>query len=155
LTISAWRIVQERHATQAFSGEGARLYGGRWNSPGVRVVYTAGSRALAALELLVHLDSPRILKRFVLCRVEFEERLVRELEPAKIPDDWRAYPPPRSTQAIGDTWVMEAGSAVLRAPSVIVAQEWNYLLNPGHPDFRKIQIRELMPFDFDPRLGMR
>jgi RES domain-containing protein len=153
LTVSVWRIVRERHAAQAFNGEGARLYGGRWNSLGVPVVYAAGSRALAALEMLVHLDSPRILSRFVLCQVDFDERLVQALEPAEIPDDGRADPPPGSTQAIGDEWVEVAGSAVLRVPSVIVAEESNYLLNPAHSDFSKIRVGKPVPFDFDPRLG--
>jgi RES domain-containing protein len=153
LIVSAWRIVQERHAAQAFNGEGARLFGGRWNSPGVAVVYAAGSRALAALELLVHLDSPRVLKTFVLCRVEFDEGMTRTLEPGEIPKNWRADPVPRSTQAAGDAWIKEGGSAVLRVPSVIVPEEWNYLLNPKHPDFSKIQVRQPSPFDFDPRLG--
>jgi RES domain-containing protein len=152
LIVSAWRIVQERHAAQAFNGEGARLFGGRWNSPGVAVVYAAGSRALAALELLVHLDSPLILKTFVLCRVEFDERLARTLEPGEIPKNWRADPVPRSTQATGDAWIKGAESAVLRVPSVIVPEEWNYLLNPKHPDFSKIQVGQPSPFDFDPRL---
>ncbi len=153
MTLSAWRIVHERHAAQSFSGEGARLYGGRWNSPGVAVVCTAESRALAALEMLVHLDSPRILKRYVHCRVEFDERIVRELEPGEIPSDWRGNPPAHSTQAIGNKWVKEAGSAVLRVPSVVVPEEWNYLLNPGHPDFGQIAIGEPAKFDFDQRLG--
>ncbi len=144
--------MQERHAVQAFNGEGARLFGGRWNSPGVAVVYTAGSRALAALELLVHLDSSRVLKTFVLCPVEFDERLARTLEPGEDPRNWRADPVPRSIQAIGDAWIKQAESAVLRVPSVIVAAEWNYLLNPKHPDFSKIQVGQPSPFDFDPRL---
>jgi RES domain-containing protein len=152
LIVSAWRIVQERHASQAFNGEGARLFGGRWNSPGVAVVYAAGSRALAALELLVHLDSPRILKTFVLCRVEFDEGLPRTLKPGEIPKNWRADPVPQSTQAAGDAWIKRAESAVLRVPSVIVPEEWNYLLNPNHPDFSKIQVGQPSPFDFDPRL---
>ncbi|UWZ82159.1 RES family NAD+ phosphorylase [Occallatibacter riparius] len=153
MKLSGWRIVHERHTAQAFSGEGARLYGGRWNSAGVAVVYTAGSRALAALEMLVHLDSPRVLKRYVLRRVEFDERLLRKLEPGEIPSDWRENPPPRSTQAIGDKWIKGAGSAVFRVPSVVVPEEWNYLLNPAHPDFDKVEIAEPAKFDFDPRLG--
>ena len=153
MILSAWRIVHERHAARGFSGEGARLYGGRWNSPGVAVVYTAGSRALAALEMLVHLDSPRILKRYVLCRVDFDERLIQELDPGEVPSDWRANPPTRSTQAIGDKWVEQAGAPVLRVPSVVVPEEWNYLLNPDHPDFVQIEIGNPAKFDFDPRFS--
>jgi RES domain-containing protein len=155
LIVSAWRIVQERHGEDAFSGEGARLYGGRWNSPGVAVVYTAGSRAMAALEILVHLDSARLLRGFVLCEVKFDDGLVADAEADAIPADWRVDPPPRSTQALGDGWVREARSAVLRVPSVIIAEEHNFLLNPNHPDFGKVRVGKPVAFDFDPRLNRR
>ena len=155
MTVSAWRIVLETHANDAFTGEGAPLYGGRWNSPGVAVVYTAGSRALAALEVLVHLDSPRLLRRFVLCEVMFDEALVRELPPGEIPADWRAEQPPRSTQEIGDMWVKGDDSAVLRVPSLVVPEESNYLLNPAHTQFNQVRIGERRPFSFDPRLHKR
>jgi RES domain-containing protein len=143
----------ETHAADAFSGEGARLYGGRWNSPGIPMVYTAGSRALAALEILVHLDSPRLLSRFVLCEVLLNGTLVRDLSADDIPMDWRFEPPPHSTQAVGDRWIKEAPSPVLHVPSVIIAEESNYLLNPHHPDFAQIRISKPRPFRFDPRLN--
>jgi len=139
----------------AFTGEGARLYGGRWNPPGVAIVYTAGSRALAALELLVHLDSPQLLRSFVLCQVTFEDGLVLDLEPAGIPPDWRLDPPPRSAQEIGGRWAARSTSAVLRVPSAVLPEEHNYLLNPNHLDFNKIRIDAPVPFSFDPRLNRR
>lgn len=150
-TVRAWRIVKEKYAATAFSGEGAALTGGRWNSRGARVVYTSGTRSLAALETLVHLNPP-VLFRYVLFRVEFDVRLVETIPPAALPDNWREEPPPPATKAIGDAWAREGRSAVLEAPSVIIPGEPNYLLNPLHPDFKHVAISEPEPFAFDPRL---
>jgi len=145
----AWRIVKEKHAATAFNGEGARLYGGRWNSAGARVVYTSGSKALAALESLVHLNPP-VIFNYVAIPVEFDDALVEKV--ASLPADWTEEPPPPSTKDIGDLWVKEARSAVLELPSVIIPSEPNYLLNPTHPDFKKIIIGKPGLFAFDPRL---
>jgi len=144
-----WRIVKEKHAATAFSGEGARRYGGRWNSVGTSVVYTSGSKALVALEALVHLNPPVIFK-YVAIAIEFDDALVEKV--AALPAEWTEEPPPPATKAIGDLWVKEARSAVLELPSVIVPGEPNYLLNPAHPDFKKIVIGKSEPFSFDPRL---
>jgi len=151
LILSAWRIVFEKYRDVAFSGEGAFLFGGRWNSPGKRAVYCAESRALAALEMLIHLDSPALLRRYLLFEIKFEESLVTTLAPASLPADWRSEPLPPSTQALGDDWIAEAESAVLRLPSVVIPPESNYLLNPAHADFSRVQIQPPQPFDFDPR----
>ena len=142
-------MVKEKHAATAFLGEGAWLYGGRWNSAGTRVVYTSGSQALAALESLVHLNPPVIFK-YLAIPIEFDDALVEKV--AALPADWTEEPPPPATKAIGDLWVKEARSAVLELPSVIILGEPNYLLNPAHPDFQKIIIGKPQPFSFDPRL---
>ena len=153
MTITAWRICKARRRAAAFSGAGARLYGGRWNSPGTPVVYTAGSISLAQLEMLVHLESEDLLRKYVLCPVMFDEALVLPLPADDLPRNWRADPPPRKLQEIGDHWIETGQSAVLRVPSVLVPQEANYLLNPAHPDFRKIKIGSFRSFRFDRRLG--
>ena len=144
-----WRMVKEKHAATAFRGEGAWLYGGRWNSAGTSVVYTSGSQALAALESLVHLNPPVIFK-YLAIPIEFDDALVEKV--AALPADWTEEPPPPATKAIGDLWVKKARSAVLELPSVIILGEPNYLLNPAHPDFQKIIIGKPQPFSFDPRL---
>lgn len=146
----AWRIVKEKHAATAFSGEGASRTGGRWNSRGVWVVYTSGTRSLAALETLVHLNPP-VLFRYVTIRVEFDDALIEKFAP-NLPADWQEEPPPPSTREIGDLWVKQTRSVVLELPSVIIPGEANYLLNPAHPDFRKLSIARPEPFAFDPRL---
>lgn len=147
----AWRIVKEKHAATAFDGEGAWRFGGRWNSHGRRVVYTSATLSLAALENLVHLNPPVTFK-YVAIPVEFDEALVEAISHAGLPVDWTEEPPPPSTTGIGDLWVKEARSAVLELPSVIIQAETNYLLNPAHPDFKKITIGKPVPFSFDSRL---
>ena len=149
--MQAWRIVKEKHAATAFNGEGARLYGGRWNSAGVSLIYTSGTKALVALESLVHLNPPVIFK-YLAIPIEFDNALVEKIAPDTLPADWTDEPPPPSTKDIGDTWVKEGRSTVLEIPSVIIPGEANYLLNPAHPDFKKIVIGKPEPFSFDPRL---
>jgi RES domain-containing protein len=148
----AWRIVKTRYAAAAFDGEGARRFGGRWSSKGVRVVYTAESVALAVLEVLVHLDNSDVLTSYSLCSAEFDDSLVERLDRSALPANWRDYPAPAELQRIGDEWVASGTSAVLEVPSVIVETESNYLLNPAHPDFTSLKLGTPGPFEFDPRL---
>lgn len=148
----AWRIVKTRFAAQAFDGEGARLYGGRWNSVGVRMVYTAGSVSLAVLEILVHLENTDVLPAYSLCAVHFDDTVVTNLDRARLPPNWRDSPSPPELLTIGDAWIASGKSAVLEVPSAIVESESNYLINPAHPDFASVVIEPSQPFTFDPRL---
>ena len=149
---TGWRIVKSRYASTAFDGEGARLYGGRWNSPGTRIVYTSSTISLAVLEVLVHLQEASILSSYSLISAGFDDALVERLDRSMLPDGWRSYPAPSELQRIGDEWVRRQRSAVLEVPSVIVERESNYLLNPTHPDFSSVVIGEPEPFTFDERL---
>jgi RES domain-containing protein len=148
---AGWRIVPEERAGDAFVGEGAKVYGGRWNSSNVAVVYGSQHKSLAALELLVHLN-PRPVHRFKAFAFHFPDVLVSRISSRDLPKDWRQEPPPPSTQQFGDAWVREARSAVLAVPSVIIPEELNYVLNPGHPDFPGIAISKSQVFVFDLRL---
>ncbi|HET6341754.1 MAG TPA: RES family NAD+ phosphorylase [Gemmatimonadota bacterium] len=152
MTPKAWRIVKTRQMGGAFSGEDARATGDRWNSPGTAVVYASWTGSLALLEMLVHLEGSRIVESFSLIPLEFDKSMVTELEVKSLPPDWRAQPAPSSTRAIGDRWVAEARSPVLRLPSVIVAHESNYLLNPDHPRFDEVRIGRPRLFPLDQRL---
>jgi RES domain-containing protein len=152
LRFTAWRITKRKHVKTAFSGRGARKYGGRWNSPGTAIVYTAQTQSLAALEMLVHLDGPELLQRYVLIGVEIDESLVRKVDPSDLPRNWRADPAPLGSRKIGDEWVESGASAVLQIPSTLVPAESNFLLNPGHVDFAKLVVGEPVGFDFDSRL---
>ena len=134
-------------------GEGARVNGGRWNSVGVGIVYTAGSISLAILELLVHFNAPDILtQNYVIIPIEFEDTLLKAQQIRDLPNDWQASPAPVTTQQIGNQWVSSASSAVLQVPSAIVPEEVNYLINPLHPDFGKIIVGRPERLHLDPRL---
>ena len=139
--IQAWRVCRAPFAD--LSGEGARRYGGRWNSPGSPMVYAAEHPALAVLEVRVHLDLPLDLmpEDYVILRIS-------------LPDE----PPEHSTtipadpRAAGDAWLREARTAILRVPSILVPDSTNLLLNPRHPRAAKATIAPPIPFHFDPRL---
>jgi len=151
--MTAWRLVKASLAAQAFTGEGARLYGARWSSPGVAVVYLSESLALAALEILVHLQSRDVLASYVAFRVEMDgRRLARAIDPARLPPDWRAWPAPPGLRTIGDEWARRRRSLILEVPSAVVPQERNYVVNPAHPEFRSLIISAPQPFTFDTRL---
>jgi RES domain-containing protein len=152
LSVTAWRIVKAKFAAHAFAGEGARRFGGRWNSKGTPMVYTAGSQALAVLEMLVHLEASDLLKHYRLIPVTFDQSVVKVLSPASLPANWKRRPTPATVRAIGDEWVVSAQSVVFQVPSVIVTGESNYLLNPTHPNFGKLVIGKPLAFRFDRRL---
>jgi RES domain-containing protein len=150
-----WRIVKSARSPSAFDGEGARLFGGRWNSPGLAVVYTAENVSLAALELLVHLQESALLASYSLLPASFSAALVTSFEASALPPRWNAYPGPARLRELGDAWLSERRSAVLAVPSAVVPAERNYLLNPAHPDFRKVSLGPPQRFAFDRRLAKR
>lgn len=151
---SAWRLTKTKYLGSAWDGEGAKRAGGRWNGVGVPVVYTSGSLSLALVEVLVHLRS-EVLPAYSAVRIDFDDSLVTAVEPKDLPAKWRDNPAPPETRAIGYAWVADGRSAVLRVPSVVVPIEFNYVLNPNHPDFRRVRVAPPMPFPFDPRLPVR
>ncbi|UCD80892.1 MAG: RES domain-containing protein [Desulfobacterales bacterium] len=148
----AWRIAQAHVADRAFTGEGARRYGGRWNSKGVAVVYTSSSISLAILEVLVHIPNYDVLEEYVGFPVEFSRDFVVTLDPDELPRNWSRDPSPQTVKQIGDIWVESQESVILEVPSTIVPTEKNYLINPAHPDLRKLKLGSPTKFEFDPRL---
>lgn len=151
--LSAYRLVAPRWESGAFSGEGARLSGGRWNNPGHAVVYLGGSRALCALELLVHLTTPASrAKPYRLIEVQIPTTSISHYPNQALPHDWQANPAPKSVTDFGDDWLRTCGKLALSVPSVLIPEENNILLNPQHPDFSKIKIQPSRPFSYDPRL---
>ena len=151
--LTVWRVVTERYADSAFSGEGARLYGGRWNPQGIAMVYTAQTQSLALLEMLVQ-DSP-LRAHYVMIPARFPERIVERIDPASLPADWREISARGELQQLGATWSQTRTSAVLAVPSAVVPAECNYLLNPDHPDFIHIEIGAREQWLTDPRLLRR
>ena len=146
-----WRLTLKKHA--APDGEGARRYGGRWNKPGTPVVYTSGTLSLAALEYLVHVDSDILPDSLVSIRATIPDSLTIEtLHASDLPDDWKDTIIPVALQDLGTSWTNQAKSPVLRVPSVVIEHEWNYVLNPLHPDFSQINWDTGIAFSFDSRL---
>jgi len=115
-------------------------------------VYTAGSAALAALEMLVHLGRSAALPAYVLIACSFDESLVARLDRSRLPAHWRSYPAPPELQQLGGEWLKRGTSPVLEVPSAIIPSESNYLLNPRHRDFASITLSTPEPFAFDLRL---
>ena len=149
----AYRLCAQAHAETAYSGEGARRFGGRWNSPGSAVAYAAESLSLAQLEILVRTDHAALLRHFACIVAEFPAELARPIEDLfALPADWDCQPPSPATQQFGDRWVKSAVSAVLSVPSVVSAGERNWMFNPRHPDFPRVRISPSVPFRFDLRL---
>lgn len=149
---TVWRIVPEHRAANAFDGEGARLFGGRWNSPGTRMVYTSDSRALAALEILIHLTPPTMTRPLHLIGVEIEPDWIETIPNRKLPRHWASAIISPANKQLGDEWIRSARSPVLRIPSVIIPEENNFLFNPSHPALAHLHLVRGTTFSLDPRL---
>jgi RES domain-containing protein len=154
--IECYRIVQKHLAKRAFDGEGARLYGGRWNSKGTRMIYTSSSLALASMELLIHLESSDVLAgRYCYMKVLLPNEFCQKMPGSSLPKKWHEDPPPAATQALGDRWIQGQTSLALQVPSALVPAEGNLLINPAHPDFSSLKISPARSFAFSPRLIKR
>lgn len=134
------------------AGQGALRYGGRWHSPGRRVVYLAGSLALASLELLVHLREIDVLKAYRKLSVGIPEHLVKALDRRDLPADWARPSLNPANQRTGDRWLDSLESAVLMVPSAVVIGEENYIVNPAHPDFARLEPGEITDYHYDHRI---
>lgn len=152
MNLEAWHLVKGKFANEAFSGEGARLYGGRWNSPGHPLVYAAEQASLAVLELLVHLGSSVVLSAYVLIRCEFESEMVEPVQADRLPRAWRSSPALLELRELGDQWIHAQRSVVLEVPSAVLPLERNYLFNPAHADFKRVRVEETQAFASEPRL---
>lgn len=150
-----YRIEREKYLETTLLGIGASMTKGyRWNSLNTKMVYTAESRALAILEVSVHLDLNEDLPTDRFCVEIFipDEIFIYEVNENDLPSDWNAKPPTTTTQIIGDDFVFSNEAAVLKVPSSIVPQEFNYLINPNHADFKKIKVVKAYKMSFDSRL---
>ncbi|BAJ02183.1 RES family NAD+ phosphorylase [Shewanella violacea] len=151
--ITAYRIVKKKWASNAFDGEGARLFGGRWNSRGQSCVYLAGSESLAILEILVHLDNAQQINHYTLFAVELDEKDIMLLDKDALPHNWQEDPAPADTADVGDEWLNSQVSLALCVPSSIVTRERNFLLNVEHPAFDNMMNTKLeLEFSMDRRL---
>jgi RES domain-containing protein len=150
--IRAWRIVNARNAAAAFSGDGSRRSGGRWNSRGNRAVYLADSLALATLEVMVHGVSYETLQNYICILATIPKKIIQDVDLQSLPKNWRDDIPHAELRELGDRWLKEQKSAALNFPSAVVPVEFNYVLNPRHEDFKKIEIAEPLSLAFAKRL---
>ncbi|MEX0781109.1 MAG: RES family NAD+ phosphorylase [Dehalococcoidia bacterium] len=155
--INAWRLTAAHWAATAFTGDGARRAGGRWNSKGRSVVYTSQSQALALLEQVVHFEPDTAPRPFVIIAVGLPDDLVESVSLSSLPRFWRETGSDAlaATRSLGDQWLMDRRSAALSVPSAIVPAERNFLLNPEHVDFPSLLLDQAASFDLDPRLLFR
>ena len=150
-----YRLSKSKFAAD-LSGRGAEKTGGRWNSKGTAMVYTSASRALCTTEIAVHTPLGNLPEDYMLVTIEIPDTIaISELSMIELPRDWKSIPHAHSTQLIGDNFVTQGIYAVLKVPSVVVQDEFNFLLNPLHPATREIVIRGIEPFNFDGRLFNR
>jgi RES domain-containing protein len=147
-----WRICRSRYAAEAASGEGARLFGGRWNSRGVPMVYASTSLALAAVETFVNLEPNLRPNDLISIEGEIPDDIeIARLDPAALPPRW-SKSRDESLRGFGDEWIRGGKTAAMLVPSAAIHGEWNVLLNPSHADFRRIKFRDAEPFEFELRM---
>lgn len=133
-------------------GTGARLAGGRWNRPGLRVLYTAGSRALATLEVLVHAPVMFVPKSYYLLTVRVPEDSLLSVPLDQLPKGWDGPTPPVVIKDITESWIADNRFLLLKVPSAVVLGEYNYLINPAHSRMSEVTITDKQPYRFDWRL---
>jgi RES domain-containing protein len=146
-----YRLARDLYADD-LSGTGARLYGGRWNNKGKSAVYLASSRALALLEVLVHLQPLIIPKNYFAVEIGVPENKIKQVDPQSLPEGWNDIIAPQILKKIGDDFLAENKYLLLKVPSAIVPTEFNYLLNPRHPEMEEVKVVNKEPFYFDKRL---
>jgi RES domain-containing protein len=148
-----WRICRKPYVDTALDGIGGMYTSGRWHSKINPIVYTASSAALAALELLVHVDPLTAPADLRLLAIELPDDLSTEvLEPITLPEAWHSVPAPAALQILGSSWLMSGRTAALNVPSAVITVERNFLLNPRHPEVQRVRILSDESFSFDTRL---
>ena len=147
-----YRICNTQYAKDT-SGLGAKLFGGRWNNKGNAILYTSSTRALAALEVLVHLQANQVKPiDFSLVTLFAPDNSISEIKYEVIKAEINKYGLTANFKSIGDEWIKNNKSLLLKVPSIVIPEEYNFLINPLHKDFHKIKIDDVKPFDFDRRL---
>ena len=155
MKITAWRMTRKKYLDDAFTGEGAKLWGGRWNPVGFPAVYCAENLSLAILELIVHLEDDNDINSFVAIPVSFSPKLVQSLPKSKLPKTWNNLPISPASTALGKKWFDEKLFPVLEVPSTLVPVESNFVINPLDPDFSLLQIGAPQEIRFDLRIANR
>lgn len=148
----AYRVVKPKFASTAFDGEGAKLYGGRWNYKGTKIVYTSASPSLAAIESFIHMGVSSKFIQHIIIEIEIPSEIIEVYDISKLPETWKINPINAICQEIGTDWATKQGSAVLALPSAVIDMEINYLINPLHADFSRIKEIRRQDFTYDERM---
>lgn len=155
MSARAWRIGADtpHYTADDLSGDGALRNGGRWNRPGRALVYAASSISLACLETIVHFGVETLPLNRYLVEIELPDDLVTGAVrfDAAANVGWDAVPPGMVSLDAGDSRITSNASALMLVPSVIVPEEWNYLINPTHPDAARVHARKLRRWTYDAR----
>jgi RES domain-containing protein len=147
-----YRVCLDVYAND-LTGNGARIHGGRWNSPGVPALYTSASQSLAILETLTTTPPAILQQNFLLLAIEVPAKSpVRKITLKELPRNWNVYPVPVNVQKTGDKWLQSGKALLLKIPSVIVPAEFNYIINPLHPDSHKLKIIASQKLYLDKRI---
>jgi len=147
-----FRISKKKYIRD-LSGEGARRFGGRWNTQGTAILYTSQNESLAALEILAHTPVSEIPNDLKLLVLSIPDNLDSEIvDRFELPENWRDYPAPHELARFGNRWVESGSTLVLQVPSALVRTDWNFLINPDHPEMDKVNIKEVLHFQFDSRI---
>lgn len=148
-----YRIGKAPHI-EDLSGEGARLFGGRWNYPGYRVLYTSESLALAVLEYIIKTGVVNEeLVNLKIAYIEMDDQVTQKgLRPQELPENWDGYPFPGALKKIGTEWLLSMETLLLRVPAVSVPESFNVLINPLHPEFKKVTLQKVIDYYPDIRL---
>ncbi|MBA4303891.1 MAG: RES superfamily protein [Sphingobacteriaceae bacterium] len=150
--MEVYRLVREPYALP-LSGKGAAIKGGRWNSIGVEVLYTATNRSLAMAEVAVHFTLATLPPDYVMMRLQLPPNAsLDKLDIATLPPQWKMFPPSTVTQRLGDAFLLAGKALGLLVPSVVTQGDFNLLLNPHHPQFGEIAILSIEKFPFDHRI---
>jgi RES domain-containing protein len=147
-----YRLSRDIHG-KVLSGKGASISGGRWNSPGIEIIYTASNRSLAMAEIAVHFSLATLPAGYMMMTIYVPDSVsIAEVDSKTLPEGWNQFPPIKQTQIIGDQFITGSDKCLLKVPSAVTQGDFNFLINPRHPEFKKIKITGYDPFPFDKRL---
>lgn len=150
--MEVFRLMRKAFS-KTLSGVGASIKGARWNSQGVEIIYTAQNRSLAMAELAVHLTAAMLPDDYIMLTIDIPDGIsIKKLPEKKLPKNWNVFPHSKDTQLVGDDFIHENKYCILQVPSVVTNGDYNLLINPRHPEFKKIKIVRREAFPFDQRL---
>ena len=150
--MEAYRLSREKFAT-SLSGKGAALKGARWNSIGVELIYTASNRSLAMAEVAVHFTLATLPSDYMMITLFIQDDVsIQKINVSDLPIDWNTFPHPSTTQTIGDQFIADNEFCILQIPSAVTQGDYNILISPNHPDFKRIKIIAVDKFPFDKRI---